>query len=89
MRVFMLGVAQEFQHLPLGAPLYWKTWKRARAMKIHQAEASLILESNTRMRSALERMGGEVYKTYRNYEYSLERSSVRSEELPIAPRLIP
>jgi GNAT superfamily N-acetyltransferase len=70
-RVFMLGVAQEFQHLPLGAPLYWKTWERCLEMGIREAEASLVLENNTRMRSALERMGAEIYKTYRTYEYSL------------------
>jgi hypothetical protein len=67
----MLGVAQEFQHLPLGAPLYWKTWERCLEMGIREAEASLVLENNTRMRSALERMGAEIYKTYRTYEYSL------------------
>ena len=69
-RVFMLGVAQKFQNLPLGAPLYSKTWDRALEIGIHTAEASLILENNHRMNGALQRMG-RVYKTYRSYEYDL------------------
>jgi GNAT superfamily N-acetyltransferase len=71
-RIFMLGVKQEFQHLPLGAPLYSKTWERGLALGVREAEASLILETNTRMRRTLERMGAEIYKTYRNYQISLE-----------------
>jgi GNAT superfamily N-acetyltransferase len=74
-RVFMLGVKQEFQHLPLGAPLYWKTWERGLALGVREAEASLILETNTRMRRTLERMGAEIHKTYRNYQFPLETSS--------------
>jgi GNAT superfamily N-acetyltransferase len=70
-RVFMLGVAQEFQHLPLGAPLYWKTVERCRETNMPVGEASLILETNTRMRGAMERMGAEIWKTYRTYECTL------------------
>ncbi|MCP5039791.1 MAG: N-acetyltransferase [bacterium] len=70
-RVFMLGVKQEYQHLPLGAPLYWKTWERGLALGVREAEASLVLETNTRMRGALERMGATIYKTYRNYRIEL------------------
>jgi hypothetical protein len=71
----MLGVKQEFQHLPLGAPLYWKTWERGLALGVREAEASLILETNTRMRRTLERMGATIYKTYRNYHIPLATSS--------------
>ncbi len=74
-RIFMLGVKQEFQRLPLGAPLYCRTWERGLALGVREAEASLILETNTRMRRAVERMGGTIYKTYRNYQYSLESPS--------------
>jgi hypothetical protein len=61
--------------LPLGAPLYSKTWERGLALGVSEAEASLILETNTRMRRTLERMGAEIYKTYRNYQISLETPS--------------
>jgi ribosomal protein S18 acetylase RimI-like enzyme len=71
LRIFMLGVKHEYQHMPLGAPLYLNTWNRAVAKGVRNAEASLILETNQRMRSALERMGFSIYKTYRNFEFDL------------------
>ena len=67
-RVFMLGIAQEFQHLPLGAVLYARTFNKAVEKGLAKGEASLILENNIRMRGALEKMGATVEKTYRNYE---------------------
>jgi GNAT superfamily N-acetyltransferase len=70
-RVFMLGVKREFQHLPLGAPIYLRTWDRCRELGYDFADASLILENNTRMRGALEKMGGTICKTYRNYQLEL------------------
>jgi GNAT superfamily N-acetyltransferase len=70
-RVFMLGVAQEFQHLPIGAALYARTFNTAVARGYRDGEASLILENNVRMRGALEKMGAPVEKTYRNYEIQL------------------
>ena len=68
----MLGVKQEYQHLPIGAPIYMKTWQRCREKGVHTAEASLILETNTRMRRAIEKMGGVISKTYRSYELRLD-----------------
>jgi GNAT superfamily N-acetyltransferase len=70
-RVFMLGIAQKHQNLPLGAPLYAATWDRALKLGMDVAEASLILEDNFRMRQALEKMGGVIHKTYRHYELDL------------------
>lgn len=71
MRVLVLGVKQEYQKLPLGAPLYLKTWENGLKMGIRKVEASLILEDNHRMRSALEKLGLEVAKRYRMYETDL------------------
>lgn len=71
LRIFILGIKQKYQHLPLGAPLYMKTWEEGYRLPIRGAEASLILETNTRMRGAMEKMGGRIYKTYRTYEISL------------------
>jgi ribosomal protein S18 acetylase RimI-like enzyme len=64
----MLGVAKEFQSLPLGAALYARSFEVGRVKGLGQGEASLILENNVRMRGALEKMGARIEKTYRNYE---------------------
>jgi hypothetical protein len=70
-RVFTLGVKKKFQHLPLGAPLYKRTWENGRAAGVKGAECSWVLEDNHRMRGAIEKMGGKVYKTYRIYGEAL------------------
>lgn len=70
-RVFMLGIAQDYQHLPLGAVLYARTFNVAVEKGLAIGEASLILENNIRMRGALEKMGARIAKTYRNYEIDL------------------
>jgi GNAT superfamily N-acetyltransferase len=67
LRVFILGVKRKYQKMPLGAPLYIKTWEAGLEMGVRGAEASLIVESNFRMRGALEKLGGRIYKTYRIY----------------------
>lgn len=67
LRVFILGVKREYQKMPLGAPLYIKTWEEGLKMGIKGAEASLIVEDNFRMRGALEKLGARIYKTYRIY----------------------
>jgi GNAT superfamily N-acetyltransferase len=74
LRVFMLGVKHQYQDLPLGAPIYLKTYERCLEAGIATVEASLILETNTRMRGAIEKMGGVISKTYRSYELRLDSS---------------
>ena len=71
LRVWVLGIKKKFQKLPLGAPLYLQTWKDGKKRDIRGAEASLILETNVRMRGALEKLTAEIYKTYRTYEIDL------------------
>ena len=68
----MLGVAHDFQSLPLGAVLYAETFKVVRAKGFPGCDASLILENNMRMRGALEKMGGTIEKTYRNYGITVD-----------------
>lgn len=70
-RIFALGIHKDFQHLALGAPLYRRTWDAGVANKVRGAEASWILEDNTRMRGALEKLGARIYKTYRIYQHDL------------------
>ena len=70
-RIFMLGVKQSHQKLPLGSLLYAKTWEAGVKAGIQAGEASLILADNHRMRGSLEKMGARIYKTYRSYEAKL------------------
>ena len=58
--------------MAVGLPLYHETFKRGIAMGVKGAEASLILETNHRMRGAMEKMGATIYKTYRTYETTLD-----------------
>ena len=74
LRVFVLGIKREYQKLALGAPLYLKTWEEGQKLNIRGAEASLVLETNHRMRGALEKLGARVYKTYRTYEIRFDGS---------------
>ena len=69
--MFVLGIKKKFQHMPLGSPLYIKTWEAGNKLPIRGAEASLVLESNHKMRSPIEKLGGRIYKTYRTYEMDL------------------
>ena len=71
-RIFALGVKQKYQRMALGAPLYLATWKAGSSLPIRGGEASLILETNHRMRGALEKLGARIYKTYRTYEKPVE-----------------
>ena len=70
-RAFMLGVKQKYQYLPLGALLYLKIWEAGLAAGYRGGEASLILETNHRMRGPLEKFGARIYKTYRSFEIAL------------------
>ena len=80
LRIFILGIKKEYQRLPLGAPLYLKTWEAGLARNVRGAEASLILDDNHRMRGALEKLGATVYKTYRSYELALVEGELIGEE---------
>jgi GNAT superfamily N-acetyltransferase len=77
-RVFMLGVASAYQSLPLGAVLYARTAAIALRKGYPEGEASLILEDNHRMRGALEKLGGRIVKTYRNYEIEVQPVGARA-----------
>jgi len=45
--------------------------KNALARGYREAELSWILEDNVPMRRALEKLGGDVYRTYRVYDRSI------------------
>ena len=70
-RIFMLGIKQQYQKLPLGSLLYAKTWEAGLEAGTQAGEASLILADNRKMRGPLEKMGARIYKTYRSFEARL------------------
>jgi len=69
-RIITLGVLPRFRRSGLDALFYLETFRRAVAKGYH-GESSWILEDNTLMNRALEKMGFRVYKTYRIYEREL------------------
>lgn len=70
-RMLLLGVLPEFQGMGIDGMLYLETAKRGYAKGIKKIEGSWVLETNEKMRRAVEYIGGEVYKTYRMYEKRL------------------
>jgi len=73
LRVIILGVKKEYQHLGLGSIFYMESIKRALEGGYTMAEMSWILEDNYTMNRALDNVGADRYKTYRIYEYTLNQ----------------
>ncbi|MFQ5633762.1 MAG: N-acetyltransferase [Gammaproteobacteria bacterium] len=74
-RVMLMGVRKEYQNSRLGSALAFlviDTVRRALIRcKIDDVEMSWILEDNEGMKSIIEAIGGDPYKTYRIYDKSL------------------
>jgi len=70
-RSITTGVIKKFRHMGIDAAFYCETYKNAYAKGMPRGEASWILETNTAMNHALEKMGFRVYKTYRLYDLAL------------------
>jgi GNAT superfamily N-acetyltransferase len=70
-RVLTLGVLPAFRRTGAADLLYLTLIKNSRAKGIYQGEASWILEDNALMRTAIERVGGDPYKTYRLYDKAI------------------
>jgi GNAT superfamily N-acetyltransferase len=70
-RVFALGVKQEYQHTGIGAKLYEMHYDAAERTNQKQGETGWILETNRSMNRAMERMGGRIVRTYRVFEKPL------------------
>lgn len=68
LRVFVMGVLKEYRTRGLDAAMYYKTMNTALKKGYKWGDMSWILESNLPMRRVLERVGAEIYKTYRIYE---------------------
>jgi GNAT superfamily N-acetyltransferase len=67
-RVFALGVKPEYQHTGIGAKLYEMHWDAGELTHQGRGETGWTLESNKPMNRAMERMGGQIVRTYRVYE---------------------
>jgi GNAT superfamily N-acetyltransferase len=70
-RVFALGVKNEYRHSGVAAGLYLKHLENASPDGVPAGETGWILETNQPMNRAMEGMGGEVVKRYRMYEKAL------------------
>jgi len=68
MRLPLLGIIKEYQHIGLGALFYMETLNRAKKRGVTAGEMSWVLEDNVPMNKAIENLGAEIYKTYRIYE---------------------
>ncbi len=70
-RVILLGVLEEHRHQGIDVAMYYQTFKNGFQRGYHSGEFSWILEDNYPMRSALEKFGSAIYKTYRIYQQPL------------------
>ena len=74
-RVPLMGVRKQYRNTPLGMALAFHVIDPVRhalyAREIWEIEMSWILETNSGMRSILERIGSRLYKRYRLYEKTL------------------
>lgn len=70
-RIIALGVLPEYRKMGIEAIFFAKNIAEAKRRGIRGGEASWVLESNTEMVNAAERMNGIRYKTYRLFSKSL------------------
>lgn len=70
-RTLIMGVLPEYRALGIDALFYVETARAAFRKGYTHCEMSWILESNDMMNRIIERLGGQVYKTYRVYERPL------------------
>ncbi len=71
-RVFALGVKDDYRHSGVAAGLYLKHLEAASPDGVPGGETGWILETNQPMNRAMEGMGGKIVKKYRLYERSLD-----------------
>lgn len=71
-RVFALGVKNEYRHSGVAAGLYLKHLEAASPDGVPAGETGWILETNKPMNRAMEGMGGTIVKRYRIFEKPLE-----------------
>jgi len=67
-RVWGMGILEEYRGTGVDALMYYEMLKRGLARGYKNIEMSWILENNDMMNRAIQNFGGEIYKTYRVYE---------------------
>lgn len=70
-RIILLGVLEDYRKLGIEAVFFANYIKAAKENNLRAGEASWILESNTMMVQAAEKLNGQRYKTYRIYSKTL------------------
>ena len=70
-RILLLGALKEFRGTGVDALMYAWIWEKGRAKGYDWGEAGWVLEENTVMKNAIERLGFVAYKTYRVYDRPL------------------
>jgi GNAT superfamily N-acetyltransferase len=68
LRLLLLGTAPEWRRRGVDALLYQRLWEGSYARGFRWAEAGWILEDNHPVRNSLQRLGFDLYKTYRIYD---------------------
>lgn len=72
-RVITLGLMPDYRNRGIDALLILHVFENAEPIDMARGECSWILEDNMPMRLAIEKIGGDAYKTYRIYEKQLAR----------------
>ena len=70
-RIILLGILEDYRKMGIEAVFFANYIKAAKENNLKAGEASWILESNTMMVQAAEKLNGERYKTYRIYGKTL------------------
>jgi GNAT superfamily N-acetyltransferase len=78
LRVFALGVKDDYQHLGVAAALYERHIQMAGTVGPPGGHMGWILETNDPMNRAMEGMGGKVVQRYRIYERALGEAPLDS-----------
>ncbi len=86
LRVFALGVKDEYQHLGVAAALYERHVQMAATVGPRGGHMGWILETNDPMNRAMEGMGGTVVQRYRIYELALDRQAPQQRRDSATPR---
>ena len=71
MRILILGLHDKFRNSGIDALLYSKLFEYCRNSNIKTAEAGYVMENNLRMNSILIKLGGQIIRKYRLFEYSM------------------
>jgi len=74
-RVITMGIIKEFQGKGIDTLLYYYTFKNGLPKGYYRSEFSWILENNIPMINTAEKLGAEIYKTYRLYDKALTNTN--------------